>query len=383
VLIEIKGVQFVNKGAALMLRAVVDRLRATVPGVEFAVTPGPNAPYQRIAELGAWQRLRLPGAPVDVDTLSYRLPQRLRLVARRYGVVTEADLDAVLDASGFAYGDAWGDAPLESAAREIERLAARSKPYVFLPQAFGPFADTAASRRLGQALSKAALVCAREPESRDHLNRLAGRPLANLEVFPDFTLTVPGQPDAATRWGVDRGTALLIPNDHMRGPLNPDPAWRSGYLALMAAVAARLAERGFSVRVLNHEGRADAAACADLRAATDSLPVIDEDDPLALKGIIGAAGLTVCSRYHGCASSMSQGVPCLGTAWSHKYQALFDEFGQPGNLLTRCDAAAATAALDRLLSDLDGARARLAERRPALEARVEAMWTRVLAVLSR
>ena len=158
-LIEIKGVQFVNKGAGLMLRAVVDRLRAMVPGVEFALTPGPNAPFHRIAALGAWQRLRLPGAPFDADALSYRLPQRLRRVLRRYGTVTEADVDAVLDASGYAYGDAWGDAPLESAAREIERLADHGKPYVFLPQAFGPFADTAChpALRSGAVESRAGL----------------------------------------------------------------------------------------------------------------------------------------------------------------------------------------------------------------------------------
>ena len=382
-LIEIKGVQFVNKGASLMLRAVVDRLRAVVPGVEFALTPGPNAPFQRVAGMGAWQRLRLPGAPFDADAACYRLPRRVRDVARRYGIVMEPDVSAVLDASGFAYGAAWGNAALDSTAEELERLAKHGKPYVFLPQAFGPFADAPAARRFGHALSRAALICAREPESRDHLARLAGQPLPNLEVFPDFTLTAPGQSEAAARWGVDRSTALLIPNEHMRGPLNPDPAWRSGYIALVAALAARLAERGFSVRVLNHEGRTDAAACAELRAATGSPPVIDEEDPLALKGVIGAAGLTVCSRYHGCVSSMSQGVPCLGTAWSHKYQALFDEFGQPGHVLSRCDPAAGAAALDQLLSGLDSARAQLAERRPALEARVAAMWTRVLAILSR
>ena len=89
-LVEVKGVQFANKGAGLMLHAVVDRLCAMLPGVEFALTPGPNAPFHRIAAVGAWQRLRLPGSPVDVDALSYRLPRRLRGVMHRYGIVTEA-----------------------------------------------------------------------------------------------------------------------------------------------------------------------------------------------------------------------------------------------------------------------------------------------------
>ena len=364
-----------------MLRAVVDRLRAMVPGVEFALTPGPNAPYQRIAELGAWQRLRLPGAPVDVDALSYRLPQRLRRAARRYGVVTEADVDAVLDASGFAYGDAWGDAPLESAAREIERLAARGKPYVFLPQAFGPFADTAASRRFGQVLSKAALVCARDDRSREHLAGIAPAAGASVATYPDFTLAVPGDPRGAATWGVDQQTALVIPNAEMQGPRNADAASRSAYGALLQALAIRLRELGYVPRVLNHEGAADSALCEALRAVTAGAPVIDEGDPLLLKGLIGAAGLVVSSRFHGCANALSQFVPCLATAWSHKYGQLFADFGVGEYVLESGDLADSLARLEALVTNREAVRATLQTRRPGLVASSEDMWRRVVAAL--
>jgi colanic acid/amylovoran biosynthesis protein len=381
VLIEIKGVQFVNKGAALMLRAVVERLSAARPSVEFALTPGPNAPFQRIAALGAWQRLRLPGAPLDSDALSYRLPERLRRVARRYGVVTEADVDAVLDASGFAYGSAWGDAPLESTAREIERLARHGKPYVFLPQAFGPFAESSATRRFGRALARAALVCARDDASRDHLNGLAAAPGNRAEVYPDFTLTVPGVCGAAAAHGVDERTALLIPNAQMQGSRNADAAWHHGYLPLMQALARRLVELGYVPRVLNHEGTADASLCDSLRSTAGAAPVITVDDPLALKGIIGAAGLAVCSRYHGCASALSQLVPCLATAWSHKYRTLFADFGVAEYVVESCDEAAALASLDALVGGHDEVRATLEARRPHLASQIEQMWQRVDAVL--
>lgn len=380
-LIEVKGVQFVNKGAGLMLRAVVDRLRSVVPGVEFALTPGPNAPYQRIAAVGAWQRLRLPGAPVDADALCYRLPQRVRRAARRYGIVTEADVDAVLDASGFAYGDAWGDPPLASTAREIERLAARGKPYLFLPQAFGPFSDSAATRRFGRALAQAALVCARDARSHDHLARIAGPAVARIEIFPDFTLAVPGDAQAAQRWRVDRTTALVVPNAEMQGPRNPDVATRNGYVPLLEALVRRLRELGYVPRVLNHEGAADAALCETLRAATGDAPVIDEDDPLAVKGVIGAAGIVVSSRFHGCASALSQSVPCLATAWSHKYGELFADFGVADCVLDSADPAAAVARIEVLAAGRDAVRERLAIRQAALAARTEAMWDRVATAL--
>ena len=352
-LIEIKGVQFVNKGAALMLQAIQDRLQRELPAAEIALTPGPNAPFRSVAAAGAWQRLRMPGAPIDLDSLSYRLPQRALELGRRYGVVTERDVDAVLDASGFAYGATWGDAPLVATAREIERLARHGKPYVFLPQAFGPFPATPASREFGRALRSAALVCAREPESCAHVAGIAGDLGDKLAVFPDFTIGLPGTPSAAARWNVDRRSALLIPNVHMRGERNSDATWHSGYLPLLCSLARRLAELGFVPRILNHEGQADAALCESLREATGGTEVITEADPRALKGIIGAAGIVVCSRYHGCVSALAQGVPCLGTSWSHKYAALFDEFGVAEYLLDTCDEKVATAALHRLAADRD------------------------------
>ena len=380
-LVEVKGVQFANKGAGLMLHAVIGRLRTMVPGVEFALTPGPNAPFHRIAAVGAWQRLRLPGAPLDVDALSYRLPRRLRRAARRYGVVTEAEVDAVLDASGFAYGEAWGDAPLTATAREIERLAHRGKPYVFLPQAFGPFPDSAATRHFGRALAGAAVICARDPRSHEHVARIAGPAAGRIETYPDFTLAVPGDAEAARRWQVDRTTALVIPNAEMQGPRNPDVASRSGYAPMLEALARKLRELGYAPRVLNHEGAADAPLCQALGAAVPGDRVIDEDDPVAVKGVIGAAGVVISSRFHGCASALSQSVPCLATAWSHKYGELFSDYGVGEWVLGSADAETAVSRLDALVAGRDAVRAQLKGRQAEVVARTDRMWARVAAAL--
>jgi colanic acid/amylovoran biosynthesis protein len=132
---------------------------------------------------------------------------------------------------------------------------------------------------------------------------------------------------------------------------------------------------------VNHEGAADAALCATLAGATGSGPVLSETDPLALKGVLGGAGLVVSSRYHGCVNALSQAVPCLGTAWSHKYAALFDDFGADGHILTSCDVAASVRLLDEMLDSRAAVTARLTAARPALVARVEAMWDRVFGVL--
>ena len=86
-------------------------------------------------------------------------------------------------------------------------------------------------------------------------------------------------------------------------------------------------------------------------------------------------------RYHGCVSALAQGVPCLGTSWSHKYAALFDEFGVAEYLLDTCDGGVATTALHRLAADRDRVSEVLFSRRSALETRIEAMWNRVLPMI--
>jgi colanic acid/amylovoran biosynthesis protein len=149
----------------------------------------------------------------------------------------------------------------------------------------------------------------------------------------------------------------------------------------MASLGRQLSERGYAVRVLNHEGAADAALCESLRQATSGDSVITEADPRALKGVIGGAGFVVSSRYHGCVNALSQAVPCLGTAWSHKYAALFDEFGMRDCLLSSSDTDAAFRVLDAALGSCDALAARLAAARPALEARIDDMWQRVFAAL--
>jgi polysaccharide pyruvyl transferase WcaK-like protein len=380
-IIEIKGAQFANQGAHLMLRAVLERLTARRPDAGIALAPGPNSPYGARARLQALQKLPLRKGPIDLTAAGYHWPEGFNLALARYGVVTEARVDAVLDISGFAYGDRWGGRALKTVGAELTRFGRHGKPYLFLPQAFGPFSPSPASRQFGRALRHAALICARDDQSLAHLSGLGAGGGEALLRCPDLTLGVPGESAAAARWGIDASCALLIPNVRMLDPGPARPGWQARYLPLLEALAAECRRRGLAVKVVNHAGQDDAPLCATLAQASGGIEVIDERDPLALKGLIGAAGVVISSRYHGCVNALSQGVPCLGTSWSHKYGALFEEFGVGSRLLTDPDEPQAMRRLTDLLDQGRVEPAGTAERRVQLVAQVEALWERVFDLL--
>jgi colanic acid/amylovoran biosynthesis protein len=94
------------------------------------------------------------------------------------------------------------------------------------------------------------------------------------------------------------------------------------------------AELGLKPFFLNHEGDEDGALITRVNAALKQpIPVVTEADPLAVKGIIRASEAVLCSRYHGCISAMSEGIACIGTSWSHKYELLYNQYGADALLL--------------------------------------------------
>ena len=134
--------------------------------------------------------------------------------------------------------------------------------------------------------------------------------------------------------------------------------------------------------MLNHEGDADGAICQAVQQSDSSIEIINETDPLKVKGIIGASKAVICSRFHGCVSALSQGVPCLGTSWSHKYERLFDEYSQSEALLS------ADITSEQLLQKLQWAinnvdNPQLAEKRAALKRQSEQLWQQVTAVINQ
>ncbi len=375
--ILIKGVQFVNKGALLMLHAVLEQVRRQWPDAEIATEINPNSPFLRRCELGLLQYLPLRFKKFDLNWLSYWLPNSLRQKLRHYlGIVLEADVDVLLDASGFAYGDQWPLADLERLCGQIRRLNARGKKTILLPQAFGPFSNQRQHRLIKEAFALADLICARDADSFQYLQS-ADPSLKNVKLYPDFTISLSEIVCDDENYMLIKPVAI-IPNYQM---LRSGEQWRNHYEDILIRLARMAQQSGQQVVLINHEGKADMEICQ--RVASNLVPkpqILEIADPRLLKGYIKASRLVVSSRFHGCVSALASGTPCIGTSWSHKYQALFDDFAAPAALI------AADSTDEKLAATVDYAKAVMQtkdyqQQLQALTTKNQKMWQHIAEIV--
>lgn len=378
--IEIKGVQFVNKGAELMLASVVERVKQYWPEADIVLEGNPLSPYKNRALLGAYQKLSLRKNIIDLNFLSYYLPKNIRNYLKKWGIVTEADINIVLDAAGFAYGDQWGALKVKHLGGELKRYKNNSCKYIFLPQALGPFSRTADQQVLKETLPNAALICAREEDSCKHIRALIGD-AENLVQYPDFTNAVKGVvPDY---WQDGQQKVCFIPNSNMIGVKNKNERWKNNYISIMTLLMTQVQSLGYEVVLLNHEGEGDRDICNVLNQHFDNkLTIIEESDPLKVKGIIGDSKAIVCSRFHGCVSALSQGVVNLGTSWSHKYEQLFKEYGVSELLIDpNVSDEAQIALIDSILAENEVYSKVISDNAIKYKEITEVMWSQVLNVV--
>ena len=194
--VEIKGVQFRNKGAYLMLLACLEGLKQRGQPYELVLSPGPNLPYVERARLGAWQKLSFRRGGLDLTPLIGKLPQAMQRLFNRYGMVSEAQVDLVLEASGFAYGDQWPLRFLQNTAKEVVRFAKVGKPFVFMPQAFGPFSSKESKAAMRDIIQHARLIFVRDPVSLQHLQSCVDVLPEHVVLTPDFTVGLSAEANA-------------------------------------------------------------------------------------------------------------------------------------------------------------------------------------------
>ncbi|WP_026957846.1 polysaccharide pyruvyl transferase family protein [Aliagarivorans taiwanensis] len=371
-LIEIKGVQFSNKGAELMLEAILEQLSTRFPDAQIALQPGRFSPYSKRAMVPAFQRLNLRKNRLDLNGITYYLPAFIRRGLKEFGIVTEADVDVILDASGFSYGDQWPYFVHYHAASEAARMKKKGKKFILLPQALGPFESKTTAKQMTKLLENASLTFARDDVSYRHASQLTTH---NLHQAPDFTNLL--KPKNLATDEKFASSVCLIPNSKMLSTKNSNALWHKRYLEFWHDIVEVLAEAGYGCFLLNHEGDEDLEICQRIAAhSSQPIEIIQEPSPTRVKALIGESAFAVCSRFHGCVSGLSQGKVVFGTSWAHKYEQLYKDYDASSLLLS---PEQSKADLKKLIqeTDFEKVSTTLLQRSCALKQQAQTMWNNV------
>ncbi len=323
------GVNFKNKGAELMMYSIRDRLQQWDTANKIAVDVGVGTFEQRNeAEVYhyLWKRFRKIPYGVDAFNIVAKLiPNFLR---DRYKLVLESELDCVMESSGFAYSDQWGEKPTQNMAELCHRWKKQGKKIIFLPQAFGPFTTSGIKHNFSQIVDLADLIFARDQKSYDYISQIANS-MNNVKIAPDFTNLLPGlKPKYADRL-INR--PCIIPNYRMLDKTTANT--KNQYLTFIDYCLKYLVDRGLDPFILIHELDDFSLGQQIKQNFVGKIEIVRENNPLYLKGILGDCQLVIGSRFHGLISALSQETPCLGTGWSHKYQELFESYSCPEMLI--------------------------------------------------
>ena len=325
-MIEIKGAGFTNKGAELMLLTVVDMIRKEMPGEKITIAPVKgHCEYDDYSRLGLYPKLWYRYKGFQFGYLGRFIPASIRSML---GFVTDHEINTIIDVSGFEYSDQWGVRPTREMAIYCRRWKKAGKRIVLLPQAFGPFRDKKMQRYMKDIIDNVDLIYARDKVSYDTLKSISKSD--KIRQSPDFTVLIKG----VAPEGVDpeKHEICIIPN--MRIVDKIEGCSRKDYVDFLHHIVEYVHTKGLSPFLLVHAGDEDNEIAQALRKRIDfDIPVIYEEDPLKIKGIIGQSKGLISSRFHGIANGFYQGVPTLGTGWSHKYKEFFGMYGFPEGLI--------------------------------------------------
>jgi colanic acid/amylovoran biosynthesis protein len=323
---EIRKAGFTNKGAAMMLIAAARGLKAHYPDAIVSVPVDHTHPYEQRAALKLWHRAELVRRGVDLGRAVALVPQKLR---RRYGFVTTGEIDVIVDVAGLAYSDQWGPSATKDLARRATVWKQAGKKLILLPQAFGPFSSPEIRAAIKTVADHADLMFARDPVSLTYLTEVVGE-RDHIRLAPDFTNLLVGEPTSIALPGPS--PVAIVPNARMLDKTDQTAA--AMYPQFLQVCVEILEAGGHTPFFLVHEGAADFAIAQKVASAVENpIEILCPDDALQAKTLLGGCTGVIGSRYHALISALSQGVPAIGTGWSHKYQALFEDYGEPRALI--------------------------------------------------
>lgn len=376
--IQIDGSSGVNKGAQLMLVAVLQEIKQKHPDAKIIVNNNYETNKEFIKNLyGNNFRIRRNATfckivnKFDLVRVAGWFSRKLaRLLTDKNAI---KGVDVCLNIGGFQFGDQWdhNDDYVSNWRDYLRKQHLYGTISVFMPQAFGPFYKLGSKNILNVLNENADIIIARDDVSYKYLEA-ESVDKAKVFQYPDFTASVqPKETEYSKKYS---GKICIIPNSKIFKTGTMD---RGAYIESILAIVDHVYDNGQEVLLLNHEGVGDLNLCKQIsEKSTHELPVITGLDALETKGVIAASYFVISSRFHGVANSLSSCVPCLATSWSHKYQKLLEEYKQEEYLINLSDLDSAYKKIDVFLNKEGNKKTRgiLEEMNIAVIAKNREMW---------
>jgi len=338
--VELRGVEFVNKGAELMLYAIISKIKEWDFDVKFVMEKNKRSPMAKHKELGIYTKAKFKKYKIDYSPLFTFFSSNF---LRKYNLIKEADINVVLDGSGFAFGDQWGAKyAYYRLGEKVGKWHRQGKKIILMPQAFGPFSDEALKTVMRTIVENSDLVFARESQSLAYLQEISNA--KKIFKAPDFTNLLNGIIPSDFNSSVNE--VAIVPNYKMVEQSTD----LSTYTDFLLKAIELVKSNGKNPYFLIHEGKRDRDIAEQVNSKLSvPLNIIFYPNVLEIKGVISTAHYIICSRFHGVVSALSQGIPCIATSWSHKYEMLLSEYDFKEFLLKDLEDYSL---LEKMISDL-------------------------------
>lgn len=369
--IVLYGVETNNKGAELMLYAILQEIERRYPHAKVYI------PLSRIKQGLSYVKTTIdlrywPFDKLIKDTHLNGLLKHLGVPMIKQKCFVNSDY--FFDGSGFLFSDQtklWNTTPKwwENILCNQYKKGAK---IVFLPQAFGPLQEVNTQMAMVALNKYATVIMPRERVSFDFIKSSGLVDMSKVKIFTDFTSLVEGV--FPENYSYLRGGICIIPNMRM---IDRGSILFENYLNLLSAIIYEGKNTGRPVYLLNHEGKIDEFLAYKCQQNVDeSLDVVTGLNALEVKGLISSAYLVISSRFHGLASSLNSCVPCLSTSWSHKYEELYRDYKLTGYVLPLDDKNQAIKQVKKLLLEDENRKIRghLAKQIPLVKSQTKEMW---------
>lgn len=375
--IVVTGVEGVNKGAELMLYAILQEIerRFSRAVIYLPITQFPQGIKYIKTSLLLRQSpnkfVRFIGKNHITGVLN-RLGIRLKYLNNLYPI---KDADYYLDASGLHFSDQMivSDQVAEDLRILLEGYNKQGTKIIYLPQAFGPFEMRASRNALKVALEYAHLIMPRDDKSENFIYQIQPDS-SKIHKYLDFTGIVHGIcPEEHSHL---KNRVCIIPNKQVirKGIMSQDD-----YVNLLTSLINVVYEEGYEAFFLDHADDIDIIRKCKETIQYD-MPIVSGLDALSVKGIIAQSYMCISSRFHGVVSSFTSNVPCLTTSWSHKYQELLSYYGLSDLLLKSLEEGilqVRNVLSPKINKDI---RFHLSSKNNEVKQNINEMWTKVWAI---